>query len=136
MIDMNKEYRTRGGSEVRIYSTEGGSIYPIHGAVYVSYDRVWSIASWTSDGRFRVLERDHKLDLIEVKPKVKYLKSIRQLLNEFSNSFFGESGMLYIHRDDDTYVDSIDTEYLRYFNGEARLAGVRWPKEFIEERDV
>lgn len=41
-------YETRDGGTARIYATDGGGVYPIHGAVYG--DGIWLSASWTASG--------------------------------------------------------------------------------------
>ena len=40
--------QTKDGTPVRIYSTDGGGDYPIHGAILTSIG--WKIRSWTRDG--------------------------------------------------------------------------------------
>ena len=70
MIDINKTYRTRDGREVRIYATDGGSRYSIHGAV--SMDDGWFPRQWTINGELsqgRLVPSDH--DLIEFRPRHK-----------------------------------------------------------------
>jgi hypothetical protein len=68
MIDINKKYRTRDGREVRIYATDGGGYWPIHGAIQLSCSG-WSPASWDDDGNaFNSFHRDN---LIEVRPRHK-----------------------------------------------------------------
>jgi len=64
-IQEGRELETRGGHPVRIYATDGGGGYPIHGAIWI--DERWIPKSWTKDG----LDIDGKqgyADLI-VKPK-------------------------------------------------------------------
>jgi hypothetical protein len=67
-IEMGKQYRTGDGREVRIYTTDGGGIYPVHGAVL--RDGVWSPTSWTGAGKYATLS-EACADLIEVKPRIK-----------------------------------------------------------------
>ena len=68
MIDNNKTYRTRDGREVRIYATDGGGYWPIHGAIQLSCSG-WAQASWDNDGNaFGSFHRDN---LIEVRPRHK-----------------------------------------------------------------
>lgn len=50
-IEPGKFYRTRDGKKARIYATDGGSPYQIHGAVQC--DEVWVSHTWTKDGIFR-----------------------------------------------------------------------------------
>ena len=70
-IEMGLVYRTRDGREVRIYATDGGGIYPIHGAVRC--DDEWTTESWAVDGKWDRLNRSagDNNDLIEVKPRIK-----------------------------------------------------------------
>ena len=72
MIDINKQYRTRDGREVRIYATDGIMPRPIHGAVKSSYDSTWHSFQWHEDGRLvhNILAVDLS-DLIEVRPRHK-----------------------------------------------------------------
>jgi len=69
MIDKDKQYETRDGREVRIYATDGGGEYPVHGAIKRS-DR-WVSASWGSQGHVVKSCREDPDDLIEVKPRIK-----------------------------------------------------------------
>lgn len=67
MIDINKTYRTRSGCPVRIYATDCGGPYPIHGA-YFSEGK-WNPGAWMFNGDF--CEGDTcEADLIEVKPRI------------------------------------------------------------------
>ena len=66
MIDKNKQYKTRSGLPVRIYATDCGGKYPVHGAVLK--DDEWDIDCWTCDGRY-TQSSEHSFDLIEVKPR-------------------------------------------------------------------
>jgi hypothetical protein len=72
MIDINKQYRTRDGREVRIYATDGAMPRPVHGAVKSSYDSTWHSFQWHEDGRLvhNILAVDLS-DLIEVRPRHK-----------------------------------------------------------------
>jgi hypothetical protein len=70
MIDINKQYRTRDGREVRIYATDGGGPCPVHGAILGL--KFWSTANWSENGSFSVVYgEEHDADLIEVKPRIK-----------------------------------------------------------------
>lgn len=74
MIDINKQYRTRDGREVRIYAMDGGDLFEdrtIHGAVK-SRDR-WVFAVWNATtGRcFASVKEETAMDLIEVRPRHK-----------------------------------------------------------------
>ena len=63
MIDFKKAVRTRDGREVKIYDTEAGGCYPIHGA-FRSTDGDWEVSTWTREGMFAG-DRESHLDLVE-----------------------------------------------------------------------
>lgn len=51
MIDMNKEYVTKGeGLPVRIYCTDAGGDFPVHGAILRGGE--WLVMYWTACGSF------------------------------------------------------------------------------------
>jgi len=71
MINKDKQYRTRVGNEVRIYATDAGGLFPVHGAIF--NDGLWNGMKWNVHGEIyigaeRVRSGD---DLIEVKPRIK-----------------------------------------------------------------
>jgi hypothetical protein len=70
MISKDKTYRTRDGREVRIYATDGGGGYLVHGAIYMDG---WQAHVWSGDGESMQYFDDEraKHDLIEVKPRIK-----------------------------------------------------------------
>jgi len=68
-IEMGKQYRTRGGYEVRIYAIDCGEVQHVHGAFYK--EKGWASTSWNSDGSW-VDTGIHDLDLIEVKPRIQF----------------------------------------------------------------
>jgi hypothetical protein len=74
-FEAGKTYRTKDGTQARIYSTEGNQGNKIHGAIHISEG--WSPQSWYSYGR-SVCTKDW--DLVTT---VTYVKSLRSLLNEF-----------------------------------------------------
>lgn len=45
MIDMTKKYQTKDGFQVRIYATDCGGEFPIHGAL-LGDDCMWHIGFW------------------------------------------------------------------------------------------
>jgi len=69
MIDKSKIYKTRDGREVRIYATDGGGEYPVHGAHMINGQ--WLHNGWTACGGYDVEVDEHEFDLIEVKPRIK-----------------------------------------------------------------
>ncbi len=46
MISKDKTYCTRGGQEVRIYATDAGGLFPVHGAIF--QDGTWHGMKWTT----------------------------------------------------------------------------------------
>ena len=131
-VEMGKEYTTRDGRAVRIYAVCCGGDYPVHGATW--RDGVWCPDSWTSEGRFINYEGYNKFDLIEVKPKVKYSKSIRQLLNEYPSSLFDVAGNLCVTGDGGSPVGLIPHNSLWRFTGHITEDANTNPR-LIEERD-
>ena len=67
-IEIGKQYRTRGGQEVRIYATDGDEEMPVHGAVLTKQG--WRVDSWTLDGKWCQNVTD-AIDLVEVRPRIK-----------------------------------------------------------------
>lgn len=65
MIDKDRTYRTRDGREVRIYATDAGGIYCVHGAVFDGIS--WHCWQWREDGSTPI----SGYGLIEVKPRHK-----------------------------------------------------------------
>lgn len=76
MIDKSKVYRLRSDTRtaaeiladpwVRIYATDGGGAYPVHGAA--RFNGEWQVISWTSNGSNLSVTGDRPSDLIEVFP--------------------------------------------------------------------
>lgn len=71
MIDKNKKYKTRFGSDVRIYATDGGGTHTVHGAI-LDTDGTWVIAKWGPLGEWNGTSRseNNRFDLVEVKPRI------------------------------------------------------------------
>jgi hypothetical protein len=70
MISKDKTYRTRDGREVRIYATDGGSDYPVHGAILGRYG--WQQFMWRANGKSYFDDFDDRpTDIAEVKPRIK-----------------------------------------------------------------
>ena len=71
MISKDKQYRTRDGHEVRIYSTDTGHGFDqVHGAIKKVHG--WEISVWGHNGMKDVSGiRETLNDLVEVKPRIK-----------------------------------------------------------------
>ena len=73
MIELGKQYKTKGGREVRIYAVDGGGRFPVHGAVKLN-DGTWRQEEWTPTGSYNGERDGHSLpnahDLIEVPPRI------------------------------------------------------------------
>jgi hypothetical protein len=68
VIELGKEYRTREGSLVRLYTVNGADAsQPIVGERFVRAD-VWVVSTWDTQGRYINGGTEHKFDLIEAKP--------------------------------------------------------------------
>lgn len=52
MIDKSKTYKTVDEDEVRIYATDAGGKYPVHGAIKINGE--WRIEDWDAEGRYEV----------------------------------------------------------------------------------
>lgn len=61
-------YRTRDGREVRIYATDGGGEWPIHGA-FRGNDGEWQIERWTAKGCEYEQTNPSAFDLMPPAPK-------------------------------------------------------------------
>lgn len=66
-VEMGKQYKTRSGSEVRLYATNCGGVYTVHGAYRSGVS--WIVGSWLSNGEWG-RGSVQELDLIEVKPRI------------------------------------------------------------------
>lgn len=69
MISKDKTYRTVSGKEVRIYCTDAGGCFPVHGAMYNSEMLVWYPSCWNEKGKSSHI--GNLDDLVEVKRKIK-----------------------------------------------------------------
>lgn len=68
-VSIDKQYKTRDGREVRIYATDGGGNFPVHGAIRKGDG--WAACTWTADGRCYDSGEISDMDLVEVKPRHK-----------------------------------------------------------------
>jgi hypothetical protein len=99
MIDLNKKYETKNGDEVELISDKcRKKNFPILGYIGVSDPEEYY---WDSHGGSysRVSQ-----DLVEVKPKVKYLKPLHIVLAEADDYGFNMSDCLVIRKEDMSYV--------------------------------
>ena len=63
--------KTVDGTPVRIYATDGGGVYPVHGAVFSEVDNRWIQERWTPKGRkYADGESRHDLDLTDWEEKI------------------------------------------------------------------
>jgi hypothetical protein len=81
MISKDKEYQTRDGREVRIYATDGGGDYPVHGAYFNGAQ--WISGMWSKKGEY-FLDGNTPMDLIE-KPKI-----IKGWVNVYSETYISD----------------------------------------------
>ena len=68
-ISLDKKYRTRDGREVKLYATDGGDNYPVHGATK-NAEGNWIAWTWAITGRSFMCEENAN-DLIEIKEQRK-----------------------------------------------------------------
>jgi len=73
MISKDKTYTTLRGMPVRIYATDAGGLFPVHGAIF--NDGLWNGMKWTEEGKTHVFNPSCMVntvdDLAEVKPRIK-----------------------------------------------------------------
>lgn len=93
MISMDKQYRTKSGLEVRIYATDVGGDFPIHGAVLI--DGKWKFRAWRYTGSWGA---ESEYDLIEVKPRIQREYWVNVKHNDYSS-------LHYTRKAADTYPD-------------------------------
>lgn len=126
MIDKNKTYTTKLGLKVKFYEWYEDRI---HGAI-LHYDDVWSVECWDLEGGEALLSDIGENDLIEGKLKVMYLKSIRQILEEFPGVIFDERGFIRCP----SWSQSINPAMLYKFGGKLPQSdGWAYIPEWIEE---
>lgn len=53
-IEEGRVVKTKGGLDVRIYATDGGGKFPIHGAIRASESEPWVLRTWTGEGRHQL----------------------------------------------------------------------------------
>jgi hypothetical protein len=73
MISKDKTYTTLRGMPVRIYATDAGGLFPVHGAIF--NDGIWNGMKWTEEGKTHVTTASCMVnsvdDLAECKPRIK-----------------------------------------------------------------
>ena len=82
-IDINKQYRTRNGREVRIYATDGGGTCSVHGAILKNGE--WESTRWNKYG-VDIYNSHYGDNLVEVKPRIK--KTIWVNIDKQTDDFF------------------------------------------------
>jgi len=50
-IEVGKKYYTEDGREVRIYATDAGGVFPIHGAVFEKCEKLWIEKAFSNEGK-------------------------------------------------------------------------------------
>ncbi len=75
MFKVGSEYKTRDGRMVRIYETDAGGNYPIHGAVLSADTSIgWIQVSWNVEGKVDIYSTSGK-DLIK-QPRVRFAEEL------------------------------------------------------------
>lgn len=78
-LEAGKFYRTYGGYRVRIYATDAGDSYPVHGAVAQS-DGTWEQQTWTASGKFNIDKESSSFDIVAEWEEPKPMKLYRYKL--------------------------------------------------------
>ena len=60
-----QSYKTRAGSPVRIYATDGGGEHSIHGAWWNDVENVWIPCTWDIDGYFMTRGCPRSIDIVQ-----------------------------------------------------------------------
>jgi len=68
-LDLSKHMRTRDGREVRIYATDAGGAYPIHGSIAKPTSGEWQLGRWTGRGEY--YSGLDTLDLVNMPRRIK-----------------------------------------------------------------
>ena len=114
--DESRRIRHRENGDV--VGMKGGYLYFFSNGHHTpcDYNLRWNIDRWK-----------------KVKPKVKYLKSIRQILNEYPDAQWCLDGGLWHHK----WVRGIAREMFYYFGGPVSAISTEWHciPEWIEERE-
>ena len=64
-IEPGKTFKTRAGSNARIYAINGGGTHPIHGAWHNEIDNVWVPCAWDVNGYYIGVGWPRSLDIAE-----------------------------------------------------------------------
>ena len=62
--------QTISGHSVRIYATDGGGWFPIHGAIYIERHLEWKLMNWSRDGFAQSTNDGFNLNLHDWKDEV------------------------------------------------------------------
>ena len=116
-IDLRTKYRTVEGLEVRLYALDGMEPFPIHGALLHGTD--WHPWTWTKDGKASY-NNTVKMTRYDLVPEYdgKYLKSMKELLQEFPGAKFDTWGQLCCSTwDTDMRCHKIHPTFFEYLGG-------------------
>lgn len=110
MIYMNKRYRTKNGDRVRLYATDGGTQYPVHGAIWLE-GIGWKSERWTDDGGNSEFTGS-LLDLVEISAEEAFAEDLevaRAELERLRTLVLActEPGMLATLWDENTEFDDV-----------------------------
>jgi hypothetical protein len=67
-LDLTRPVQTRDGRAVRIYATDAGDQYPVHGAISDGRGG-WAFSTWTMGGAYNTSSHSDPLDLIPAPAK-------------------------------------------------------------------
>ncbi len=83
MIELGKQYKTRGGCEARVYAVDADGSHSVHGAI--KRNGIWAITAWSKEGQWSINNSIN--DLIEVKPRIQREVWVNVYPNGTSRSF-------------------------------------------------
>lgn len=67
-----KEYKIRDGHRARVYATDGGGMWNVHGAVYED-ETGWRPVEWDEAGKAPASDGDDPTDLMPPEPHKQYV---------------------------------------------------------------
>jgi len=92
MITLDKKYKTKSGLPVRIYCTDGGGDFPVHGSFFM--DGIWQIGWWSKEGYSNNTGLESEFMLVEEKERIErtywvniYKESDDEALSNISHGY-------------------------------------------------
>jgi hypothetical protein len=136
-IRLDGKYKMKDGTPIeRVLAVDLGGNYPVAATHVITNkgERYEVISTYTKEGEYYLLTPGGSADLVEIKTET-YVKSMKQILEEFPESKFGLGGILTIVKDSEEFA-SINAGW---FEALGKLAGGTielWEEYLLEEREV